>query len=116
VRVASRAWWRQAAAILECPAGLRMAVTGLQGGHALGAAARADLGGVLGVADVADVYLTRDGTGRDGTGRDGTTARHSARVHNPACNGGPVPTHHPAATVPASRVPAWPAPGRNQAA
>jgi hypothetical protein len=60
VRVASRAWWRQAAAMpgwprLEDADGLVA-----QGGHDLGAVAGAGLGGVFAVGDVADVVECLD--------------------------------------------------------
>ena len=61
VRVASRAWCLQAAAMLACPAIFKMPMAEVaQGGHDLGSAAGADLGGVFAVADVADVVQRLD--------------------------------------------------------
>jgi hypothetical protein len=59
--VASRAWWRAGG----CDAGVPGRFQGAdgqvaQGGHGLGSAAGADLGGVFAVADVADVVQGLD--------------------------------------------------------
>jgi hypothetical protein len=51
--VASQAWCRPAAAMLVCPAVFEMPMARLRkGGHGLGSAAGADLGGVFAVADI----------------------------------------------------------------
>jgi hypothetical protein len=57
--VASRAWCRQAAAILVCPAVFKIPMARLPG-QGLGPAADADLGGVFAVADVAEVMQCPD--------------------------------------------------------
>jgi hypothetical protein len=56
VRVASRLWQRQAAAMEACPASFRVPMARLpECGHDLGSFAGPGLGGVFAVGDVADV-------------------------------------------------------------
>ena len=75
VRVTSRAWWRQAAAMLRAPVSFRIAMARLQGGHDLRAVAGADLRGVLAVTDVEDVvqHLPTRRAGQRGINRTHAT-------------------------------------------
>jgi hypothetical protein len=84
IRAASRAWWRQAAAMLVCPASLKVPMVRLpQGGHDLRSAAGADLGGGLAVGDVADVLPRHPLPGRQIPGQNPVrTQDHGSAAHN----------------------------------